>query len=336
MFVQFPVETATDESSLAHRNRGVLADAWNEKGDQVVEGLQPGGDVRQERRGDRLERRFDGRHGTKGAGQGQQIARSPLAEGDPGDQALDVEDLGEFPAKESQQFGIIDQGPDGIVATGDRLDVAQRPDDPLAEEAGAHRRPGVVEDRQESSGTPAGGRRPDEFQIALGGRVHRQEAATDEDQRADMRQVALLGGRGIGEDRPCGADEVAGRGWHAEGVKAGDAEMFQQEGGGFVGGENRLVDAGYGRRMAGHPLEPFGDDGLVGGGRRCISAGSYSTSRLTTSSGDAPGSSSSALNSPVERSRKAMPVPEGVRLTAGDDSCSGHRARTPRSGWCPG
>ena len=239
-----------NEAALAERHGRLVLERGVEhrvEGVEVGELLAGGGEER------RLERgggRADLAEGGEAGAQADEVARVGDAERRAARQTLEVADaLQEGPQPRARRRAL-DEGADRVVARADRVDVEQRSQEPLAEEARPHGGVRLVEDAEEGAPRRAAARleqleRLDARRVeqhGVGGREARQPRQVAEGLALGQTQVAECHGRRL-EARAEVAD--------AEPVERLDAEVRAEVRGGAARARHLgVVEGQRGARLA--------------------------------------------------------------------------------------
>ena len=278
---------------------------------QIVQRRQLGERGFDRRRGDRLRGVPDLRERRQARAQPDEVARVRLAERRAAGQPLEVADPSQQGAQSRPLRRRLDHRADRGLARGDRGRIEKRPQEPLAEETGAHRRHGLVEDAEERvADAPAA--RLQELERHDGGLV--QQHGVGGGQALEPRQVAEripLGGAQIRERGAGGAqaqreigDAEGGERFHPE----VGAEIPAARRGAKVCGSQKVRAAPVACRRArnvGFARAESGRTTSVGRRRSAVASTAVSFP-----------ASSPAQNSPVETSTSATPVASRPVATA--------------------
>ena len=222
-FVQFGIETIGDHAAVARQQRRLLHDgACHPCGLRVVF-AKFGAQRQQPRRVDAGQRLADLRQQQQRIAQGREIARSRAAQGHARQDAFDVAEAAEGVA-DIMVCARREQLLHCVMTLADDPAFAQRPMQPAAQQAAAHRRDGAVEHAEQ--GVPgvaidAGV----EFQMAAGGRVHRDRAVAGLDaDRGEVRQPLFLGFLDVAQQRAGRSDGQ----WLALDAETGEVEQIEE------------------------------------------------------------------------------------------------------------
>ena len=136
-------------------------------------------------------------------GQGQTLARHGAAQRHARGEALQVGDPRQARGHLLEDGARAGQLVDGVVAVEDRLAALQRPRDPLAQRARAHRRARGVDHAPQRRARMARVARVEHLEVGQRGRVELQEFRVVVDaQRAHVVERPLVAGRGVAQRRP--------------------------------------------------------------------------------------------------------------------------------------
>ena len=165
---------------------------------------QLGGEFAQARRIERRKRFAQGGQQVQRIAQGRKIARARAAQGDAGEDALDVAEGAEGFAQ--IRIRTIRQRRHRLLARTQDRAVAQRSVQPAPQQAPAHRGDGGIE-HAEQGGVGIAVDARIQFEVAAGGRVHRDRAIAGFDRnRGQVRQPLLLRFLDIAEQGAGGGD----------------------------------------------------------------------------------------------------------------------------------
>ena len=205
--IQLLVVAVADHAALAHGERGFVVDGAREQGAYILHGIErvrASGDEGRVAGGGVL---FDQRHDLQRGAQGKAVAGIERVVGDAAQEALDVIDAAEGFA---QGVGFKEAAGKALHGVQPRLDlprVAERPFDPVAQEAAAHRRLRAVEYAQKRAALAAAVRRLRKFEALQGGAIQRHEArARVGAQLQYVRECVFLRLHQVGEQRARRAD----------------------------------------------------------------------------------------------------------------------------------
>jgi hypothetical protein len=233
-----------DESALADEGGGVVDERPPDLVGDVegrVELLRLQAKQRRHALGEGLRRLGQGPHG---AGEGDEVAGPRRAQGDPPEETVEVLDAAERLAQAGSIESAEGQLLDRVEAVLDAFELDERPQDPLAQQAGAHRAPGVVEDVEEGAPATAVGQALHELEVPAGHRVQDEGVVGPAgDKVRDVGEVALLGLAHVPQGGPRRADR-AGEPLAAEGLQVGDAEVGEQLPAGPLGVEGPVLGRG--------------------------------------------------------------------------------------------
>ena len=239
-FVEVGVVSLADHAAVAEGRRGFVDDGGFEESDERVEGAEVGGEG--EERGGVVfgEGGAEGRQEGEGGSQRDEIAGVAGGEAEAGDGAFHVADVAEDVAYRGEAGGVIMESGDEVLAVGDGGEIAERVEDPFAEQAGAHRSEGAVDGAAEAGAFRAAGF--DEFEVGLGDGVEEEVGCGVPGFRG--REVLCVaaeaagdvmeeGASGTGAMREIGAAEAV-EGLHAEVVAEEVGGLGEVEGEGVV------------------------------------------------------------------------------------------------------
>ena len=220
--VELGVDAGTDDvAATVEQRRGVLADfgAYTRgHGGAVVELAAYGHEGFEARC---LAQRAYGHYGLQGGAQLQQLARSDALAGYLGAQALHVAHAGEKLAQAVAGGGVAEEVLYDVEAVVDGARVAQRKQQPPAQQAGAHWRGRAVDYAEQAAAV--GAQRFYQLEVAHGEGVHAHEALLlDACYRADVGYACVLRDVEIVQDGACGHNGLG----HVV-----DAETLERRGG---------------------------------------------------------------------------------------------------------
>jgi len=165
-FVEIRVVACADHAAVSGGGRRLVDHGGFEEGNQRVEGAEVGGEG--EERGIVVfsEGGAKGRKEGEGSFQRDEIPGVAGGEAEAGDGAFHVADVAEDVAHRGEAGGVIMQGGNEVLAVRDGGEIAERMEDPFAQQAGAHRSEGAVDGAAEAG--PFGVAGFDQFEVGLG------------------------------------------------------------------------------------------------------------------------------------------------------------------------
>ena len=301
--VQLGVDAVADVAAVADQGAGLLDDVRLDGVTHVRQVVERADERANQRRVARVQRQANARHGGDRLLQADEIARPGGAERRARHEALEVvhrfQQLAELAAVGAAKGQLFDR----VEPIVNAIERHERPQQPRAEHASAHRRDRAVDLVQQRSVASAL-HRFDDFQVperdgvdqeAVGGRLERN--------RADVREVRFLRVAQVVEQRAGGGHRGA-MAVEAEPFKAGGVQLFEQASARrFMlerpGLHARDLQAGR-HGIAEHRREVEVDGATTSRGRSTL----ISSARACT---PAAPEYSAHENSPVERSNSATP-----------------------------
>lgn len=176
-------------------------------------------------------------------GEGLEVAGVAAALGEAAGGAFDVADVAEFFAGLGEEKWLGEEGGDDVLAVVEEGEVAGGVEDPFAEEAGAHRGVGAVDDAEE--GVFAAGAGFDDVEVALGSGV--DEHGVERLANAEGAEVGAVAAELVDEvvEGGTGGADGGGELGTAEAVEGFYGEVVFEEDAG-LGGEEGVAIVGEG------------------------------------------------------------------------------------------